>query len=84
MNTKSNEGSLIKLRLPVFFEIMCFNTIWNCLNDIIFKESIRFSQKKEQPFIINSYEEQGEHMKADIIRKKADGSYKNESTVTLG
>lgn len=35
-------------------------------------------------FIINSHEEQGEHMKADIIRKKADGSYKNESTVTLG
>ena len=35
-------------------------------------------------FIVDSYEEQGEHMKADIIRKKTDGSYKNESTVTLG
>ena len=34
-------------------------------------------------FIIEAYEEQGEHMKADIIRKRADGSYKNESTVIL-
>lgn len=34
-------------------------------------------------FIIEAYEEQGEHMKANIIRKKADGSYKNESPITL-
>lgn len=34
-------------------------------------------------FIIEAYEEQGERIKANIIRKRADGSYKNESTVTL-
>lgn len=34
-------------------------------------------------FIIEAYEEQGEHRKANIIRKRADGTYKNESTVTL-
>lgn len=34
-------------------------------------------------FIIESYEEQGEHRKADIIRKRADGSYKNEPKVML-
>lgn len=34
-------------------------------------------------FIIEAYEEQDEHRKANIIRKRADGTYKNESTVTL-
>lgn len=34
-------------------------------------------------FIIEAYEEQGEQRKANIIRKRADGSYKNEPTVTL-
>ena len=34
-------------------------------------------------FIIEAYEEQGEQMKANIIRKRADGSYKNEPKVTL-
>lgn len=34
-------------------------------------------------FIIEAYEEQGEQRKADIIRKRADGSYKNESKVVL-
>lgn len=34
-------------------------------------------------FIIESYEEQGEHRKADIIRKRADGSCKNEPKVTM-
>ena len=35
-------------------------------------------------FIIDSYEEQDEHMKADIIRKKQMDHIKNESTITLG
>lgn len=34
-------------------------------------------------FIIEAYEEQGEQRKANIIRKRADGSYKNESPVVL-
>lgn len=34
-------------------------------------------------FIIEAYEEQGEHRKANIIRKRADGSYKNEQVVSL-
>lgn len=34
-------------------------------------------------FIIEIYEEQGEHRKADIIRKRADGSYKNSPIVVL-
>lgn len=34
-------------------------------------------------FIIEAYEEQGEQRKADIIRKRADGSYKNQPKVTL-
>lgn len=34
-------------------------------------------------FIIESYEEQGEQRKADIIRKRADGSYKNSPIVVL-
>jgi len=34
-------------------------------------------------FIIEAYEEQGDQMKANIIRKRADGSYKNEQKVTL-
>lgn len=35
-------------------------------------------------FIIEAYEEQGEQRKADIIRKRADGSYKNFPKVVLG
>ena len=35
-------------------------------------------------FIIEAYEEQGEQMKANIIRKRADGSYKNEPQAVLG
>lgn len=34
-------------------------------------------------FIIEAYEEHGEKRKANIIRKRADGSYKNETIVTL-
>lgn len=34
-------------------------------------------------FIIESYEEQGEQRKANIIRKRADGSYKNSSRIVL-
>lgn len=34
-------------------------------------------------FIIEAYEEQGEVRKANIIRKRADGSYKENPTVTL-
>lgn len=34
-------------------------------------------------FIIEAYEEQGEQIKANIIRKRADGSYKNEPKVVL-
>ncbi len=34
-------------------------------------------------FIIEAYEEQGEQRKADIIRKRADGSYKNFPKVVL-
>ena len=34
-------------------------------------------------FIIEAYEEQGEHRKADIIRKRVDGSYKNFPKVVL-
>ena len=34
-------------------------------------------------FIIEAYEERGEKRKANIIRKRADGSYKNETIVTL-
>lgn len=34
-------------------------------------------------FIIEAYEEQGEQMKANIIRKRADGSYKNEPQAVL-
>lgn len=34
-------------------------------------------------FIIEAYEEQGEQRKADIIRKRADGSYKNQPKVVL-
>ena len=34
-------------------------------------------------FIIESYEEQGEQRKADIIRKRADGSYKNQPKIVL-
>lgn len=32
-------------------------------------------------FIIEAYEEQGEQRKADIIRKRADGSYKNKPKI---
>lgn len=34
-------------------------------------------------FIIKAYEEQGEQRKANIVRKRADGSYKNEPKVVL-
>lgn len=34
-------------------------------------------------FIIEAYEEQGEQMKANIIRKRADGSYKNKPQAVL-
>lgn len=34
-------------------------------------------------FIIEAYEEQGELKKANIVRKRANGSYKNEPMVTL-
>lgn len=34
-------------------------------------------------FIIEAYEEQGESRKANIIRKRMDGSYKTEPQVTL-
>ncbi len=34
-------------------------------------------------FIIEIYEEQGEYRKADIIRKRVDGSYKNFPKVVL-
>lgn len=34
-------------------------------------------------FIIESYEEKGENRKADIIRKRADGTYKNSPRVVL-
>lgn len=34
-------------------------------------------------FIIESYEEQGEQRKANIIRKRTDGSYKNSPRVVL-
>lgn len=34
-------------------------------------------------FIIEAYEEQGESKKANIIRKRMNGSYKNEPQVTL-
>lgn len=34
-------------------------------------------------FIIEAYKEQGEQRKADIIRKRADGSYKNQPKVVL-
>lgn len=34
-------------------------------------------------FIIEAYEEQGESRKVNIIRKRMDGSYKNEPQVTL-
>lgn len=34
-------------------------------------------------FIIESYEEQGEQRKADVIRKRADGSYKNQPEAVL-
>lgn len=34
-------------------------------------------------FIIEAYEEQGEVRKANIIRKRANGSYKEEPIVTL-
>ena len=34
-------------------------------------------------FIIEAYEEQGEQQKADIIRKRADGSYKNQPEIVL-
>ena len=34
-------------------------------------------------FIIEAYEEEGEQRKANIIRKRADGSYKKEPTVVL-
>ena len=34
-------------------------------------------------FIIEAYEEQGEQRKADIIRKRADGSYKEQPQVIL-
>ena len=33
--------------------------------------------------LVEAYEEQGEQRKADIIRKRADGSYKNQSKVVL-
>ena len=32
-------------------------------------------------FIIEAYEEQGEQLKADIIRKRANSSYKNQSKI---
>ena len=34
-------------------------------------------------FIADSYEEAGEERSARIIRKRIDGTYKNEPTVTL-
>lgn len=34
-------------------------------------------------FIIESYEEQGEQRKANIIRKRANGTYKNKPKVSL-
>lgn len=34
-------------------------------------------------FIANAYEEAGEERSARIIRKRIDGTYKNEPTVTL-
>lgn len=34
-------------------------------------------------FIIEAYEEQGELKKANIVRKRANSSYKNEPMVTL-
>lgn len=34
-------------------------------------------------FIIEAYEEQREPRKANIVRKRANGSYKNEPMVTL-
>lgn len=34
-------------------------------------------------FIIYTYEEQGEYRKADIIRKRANGTYKNSPKVVL-
>lgn len=56
-------------------------TIGNLISAHYEKDEAKFDAYVK--FIIEAYEEQGEQRKADIIRKRADGTYKNEPIITL-